>query len=441
MKLALLCLGCALFAGSLSARLGVVETRDGHVYEGHIRFDSNQLVVVNAARELLAFVDLTNLAELNLEREVSDPKPEGEPPPNGSAGSWQNEDIGSVRLPGSASSASRVFHLTSSGTNIFGQSDSFHFVFRPVKGDSEMVARVVQVQYSAPWAKAGLMMRESLAADSRNVFLALTPVRVGVFQWRERPGETTSGEVDREMSVPRWIRLRREGNLFTASKSRNGRQWSLAGKVTIPMTDKVFVGMAVAGVKEAVTDRGPFSVNHSLIDSVREAPFLVNESFIPVVQLQSGSVAVGRILVADEWQIHFVGAPPAAPVPTLSVARILFRWLPFGLSAKINAGRPGLLLTSGDFIDGDFKGIDHGQVKISSVLLGWRSFDLNNDIIAVVLRRPSAVTQPFEVRTVDGSVWVGARLQIQKDYIVLQERSLGAWKIPVHELVALGDRR
>src|SRR5437588_2701442 len=181
------------------------------------------------------------------------------------------------------------------------------------------------------------------------------------------------------MSVPRWIRLRREGNLFTASKSRNGRQWTLAGKVTIPMTEEVFVGLAVAGVKEAPTERGPFQSNRSLIDNLREAPFLVNESFTPVVQMQSGSTAVGRILLADEWQIQFAGAPPASPISTLGVARILFRWLPFGLSPKIRAGRPGVLLTNGDFIDGEFRGIENGQVRISSVLLGWRSFDLNNN--------------------------------------------------------------
>src|SRR5437660_12779585 len=62
-------LGACLFASLCTARQGLVETRDGHILEGHIRFESNLVVVANAAKELLAFVELTNLAEITFRKE------------------------------------------------------------------------------------------------------------------------------------------------------------------------------------------------------------------------------------------------------------------------------------------------------------------------------------------------------------------------------------
>lgn len=439
LALALIFLFCLCFH-PLQAREGIVETRDGRIYQGHVRLESNLLVVVSAERDLLAFVAPTNLAELSFPKET--PEADGEiyagervlPAP------WQAEDVGKASLAGQAAGIGSVFLLRSSGTNIIGQSDAFHFVYKEVQGDSEIVARVLRVESAAPWAKAGLMMREGLGADARNVFLAATPQRVGVLQWRDTAGDATRGEVHRDLLAPGWLRLRREGNTFTASKSRNGRQWSLAARIEIPMRENILVGMALAGAVDSNSEQGQFPRARATLDNVREAPFLLNDSFTPAVHLQSGSVVVGRIRSANERQIDFAGAAAPEPISTRNVARILFRWLPDGLSWKVAAGQPGVLLSSGEFVEGDFKGIERGRVKISSVLLGIRSFDLNNELIALVLRKPSAGARLYEVKTTGGSLWIGAALQIEKDHLILQERSLGAWKIPLYEVMELRRR-
>ena len=162
------------------ARVGYVETRDGRVLEGHVRFESNAVVVVNAAKELWAIVPLTNIAGVILESTrppeavvVSMAVPSAGGLPNG----WQSEDIGSVRHAGGAEFRRGVFRVRSSGTNALGLDDSAHFVFKTVRGRSEIVARVMKVDRTDPWAGAGLMMREGLAAGARNVFLAVTAAR------------------------------------------------------------------------------------------------------------------------------------------------------------------------------------------------------------------------------------------------------------------------
>src|SRR6266704_573726 len=163
-------------ATGLWARQGLVETRDGKRFQGQIRLDTSALIIADAKRDLLARVEATNFLELTFQADAAEapaPAADGADDDETTAPSsgWRSEDIGSVNLGGSASWNAGVLRVESSGTNIAGDSDAFHFVYRRVKGDSEIVTRVLQVQPSAPRAKAGVMMRDDLSADCRNVLL------------------------------------------------------------------------------------------------------------------------------------------------------------------------------------------------------------------------------------------------------------------------------
>src|SRR6266508_2199986 len=58
---------CLLTSHDALARRGYVRTRQGRILEGHMRFESNAVVVVDAARELWAEVALTNIAALGFD--------------------------------------------------------------------------------------------------------------------------------------------------------------------------------------------------------------------------------------------------------------------------------------------------------------------------------------------------------------------------------------
>src|SRR5262249_15017482 len=88
---------------------------------------------------------------------------------------WLNSDVGAVGAAGSASHSSGVFTVRGSGADIWGNADGFQFVYQPLNGNGQIVARVTAVQNTDPWAKAGGMIRETLAAGSRHAFMALTP--------------------------------------------------------------------------------------------------------------------------------------------------------------------------------------------------------------------------------------------------------------------------
>src|SRR4051812_21661288 len=88
---------------------------------------------------------------------------------------WKHQDIGDVAVAGTAVQGDGTFTLT--GTlDIWGKGDGCHFAYLPLVGDGAIVARVTAVENTNDHAKGGVMIRESLAADSRHVSMVVTAV-------------------------------------------------------------------------------------------------------------------------------------------------------------------------------------------------------------------------------------------------------------------------
>ncbi len=103
------------------------------------------------------------------------------PPPSPSRGAL---DIGSVGHTGAFVENGNTDRIWASGSDIWGQHDQFHYVWYDLPGDGQMVARVLSQDATDSWAKAGIMLRDTVADNATNVFLALTPHHSVTFQWR-----------------------------------------------------------------------------------------------------------------------------------------------------------------------------------------------------------------------------------------------------------------
>ncbi len=172
------------------------------------------------------------------------PPVEEDYPANLPAG-WKARNIGS--MPGNVtySSSKKQFTMNSQSTDIWGESDQLNLVYQPVRGNVEMIVQVKSMDRVDGWAKAGIMIRESLNPDAKHVDVMLTSENGASFQYRT---ETTGGTTDQttDDSAPAWLKLSRKGNIFTGSISSNGRHWNKIGTVTIPMNRQVYVGMALS---------------------------------------------------------------------------------------------------------------------------------------------------------------------------------------------------
>lgn len=161
---------------------------------------------------------------------------------------WSSADIGAVAAAGAFVDNGGSLSVTGSGADIWKTADEFHYAYRSLTGDGEIIARISSFGASDPWGKAGVMMRESLAANSRFALMLMTPGANGAaFQYRTSTGGSAapSNSQDNVSTLPRWIRLVRQGNVFSGFVSPNGSTWTLRNSATIAMPATIHVGLAV----------------------------------------------------------------------------------------------------------------------------------------------------------------------------------------------------
>jgi hypothetical protein len=160
---------------------------------------------------------------------------------------WQSVSVGGVGLGGSATYSGGTFAVSGSGSDIWDTSDGFHYAYRTLSGDGEISARVTAQENTNPWAKSGVMIRESLDGNSKHATMIVTPGNGFNLQYRTATGGASGGIAGGALNAAlnNWVRLVRSGSTLTAYKSADGAAWTQVGSVTIAMNGNVYVGLAV----------------------------------------------------------------------------------------------------------------------------------------------------------------------------------------------------
>ncbi|MFH1883412.1 MAG: hypothetical protein ABIL62_11955, partial [Planctomycetota bacterium] len=162
---------------------------------------------------------------------------------------WMSQDINTTG--GSADESGGTWTVSGDGADIWGTSDAFHYAYVPLSGDGMIVARVVDNGTgSNAWAKGGVMIRETLEADSKHAMMIVTGGNGGgaAFQWRPTTGSSSVSSHDPSPTVspPWWVKIVREGDDFSGFLSQDGVEWTQQGSpTTIQMENDINIGVCV----------------------------------------------------------------------------------------------------------------------------------------------------------------------------------------------------
>ncbi|MGJ8639764.1 MAG: Ig-like domain-containing protein [Opitutaceae bacterium] len=169
-------------------------------------------------------------------------------------------DIGSLAAAGGVAHADGVYTVEGSGADIYGTQDSFHYVYKDHSADGELIARVDSVQNTNTWAKAGVMFRETDADDSSEVMLLVRPDNQVSMQYRASAGaaSTSLGLFGDTLNV-KWIKLVRDGDLFSGYISLDGEGWTLVDQASVSMVPDVLAGLAVTSHNNGAVCSAEFS--------------------------------------------------------------------------------------------------------------------------------------------------------------------------------------
>jgi len=185
---------------------------------------------------------------------------------------WNEEGVSELSLwfrgyPASVGSFTETsvgtYIMTASGTDIWSTADKFHFAYKILTGPGTIVARVDSLENTNGWAKAGVMIRETLDAGSKHAFACVSPDNGVVSQGRTTTDGTSYRTNETGITAPYWVKLERDaaGN-FTVSHSANGTTWQTVANavpVNIPMNANVYVGLALTSHDAAMTCEAVFS--------------------------------------------------------------------------------------------------------------------------------------------------------------------------------------
>jgi glucosylceramidase len=230
---------------------------------------------------------------------------------------WASQDIGSVNSAGGAGSIGSSIKLSSTGNDLWGTADSFHFAHLPMTGDGTIVARVATQESTHEWAKAGIMMRESLAANSAHASLVLSPRNGAALFTRASTGAASTFTNRLGPFAPHWLKLVRTADTFTGFSSPDGLAWTQLGMpITVTMKSQIHVGLANASRVTAT--------NISTFDSISAPGIPTPPPLAPAgLTANSGNESVGLSWKASAYAKHYNvkrAIMPGGPYTTITAA-------------------------------------------------------------------------------------------------------------------------
>jgi hypothetical protein len=240
-------------------------------------------------------------------------------------GLWVDGDIGSPGIGGGSAISGTNFTLLGSGADIWGAADAFHFLWRTNIGDGTFTARVTSQMAADAWSKAGVMIRESAAANARNVFVCVTPGNGVNFQNRAATGGASSRMGGAVLSVPGWLQLTRSGTTFTANYSADGSAWTTLAIANLTgFSSSALWGLAVTAHNNALAS----AVNFDHVSPPNPPPTLSpisNQTIVAGQTLIVTNRATDPNAAAPALTFRLASAPAGA---ALDPATGLLSWRP-----------------------------------------------------------------------------------------------------------------
>jgi WD40 repeat protein len=148
---------------------------------------------------------------------------------------------------------SGVITIRGSGRDLWNRDDQFYFMSRPVTGDFRITVRALtRPSATDVWAKAGLMLRESLEPGARDAFLITSPANGLAWQWRGATDDYTAHQEvlpDRALKLPITLRLTRRGDTVAGFYSwDDGNSFRPAAPPYAfeqPLPETLYAGLAI----------------------------------------------------------------------------------------------------------------------------------------------------------------------------------------------------
>lgn len=215
---------------------------------------------------------------------------------------WTKTDIGTAATPGELcfTASTGNFKITCHASGLTDPNDSLPFVYQALVGSGQIIARVKDVSSTYNYL-GGIMVRNSLAANSAFVCLSSLDNRGAFVNYRTTDGGTTGYQAVTALAMPMWLKLIRQGNIITSYYSTDGITWTTYHTNTLTsLNNMVYVGM-VASRNGCITDIDNVSVTTNNAPAIATQP--VSQTICPAGTATFNVIPSGTGPFTYQWQI------------------------------------------------------------------------------------------------------------------------------------------
>jgi len=161
-----------------------------------------------------------------------------------------------------------TYTMTAEGTDVWGTADEFHYAYKTLNGSGSMQAQILSVENTNAWAKAGVMIRETLDPGSKYAWVFISPSNGCRFQVRATTdGDATSDDAvvssaQTAITAPYWVKFERDAaNNFRGYYSADGTTWQAMtwNAQNISMAQTVYIGLALTSHSAGIVGEAKFS--------------------------------------------------------------------------------------------------------------------------------------------------------------------------------------
>lgn len=173
----------------------------------------------------------------------------------------ETKNVGNPAISGKANynPEDQTYEISGAGTNIWLDNDEFFFAARKADSDFILTSRVeILTQTGYPHRKVGLMIRQSMDANSPYADIVLHADGLLSLQYRAKQGATTQ-EVKFSESGAQYLQLEKKGTKIMARIAQNEQALTAAKEIELAFEAPFYVGLAACSHEADFLVTGKFS--------------------------------------------------------------------------------------------------------------------------------------------------------------------------------------
>ncbi len=409
----------------LSTRADSLTTLAGKSFSGKISVEPGAFVITTRDASVQR-VPLAEVRAVKFDRASSTP----------TQADWEPRSVGPQPAAGNFTRTNGQFVVQGAGTT-YSVDDGHYFVQQTV-GETARLTAFVPPQAGTRggperYKVAGLAILGRFDAAGPAYYVLSEGTKSGITRWRT----DTNKERSKHFTIGAtgvWLRLELCGQHVAAFASDDGVTWRQVGSEVIAFPEAAHAGLLVAGTKKGVPATAAFTHVELLH---MDAPL----GALPQLRLRDGGLLAGRFVSTDGSVVRWQALGREWQISLVNVSRVVLDPRGSATAARLTPGRPGALLASGDFVDGELVASAEGRVVISSVLFGLKSYSAEGSVLAVHLRDATEASAEFEIQCADGTRLLASQLEVRAEGLAGRERSAGEFLLRAGEVAELVRRQ